>query len=725
MYFQQILSTALILYFVFHQSQSLSDMKLELLSTLRPCIIHSIRLANSIPASDTVDPYLQFYLDQNPSITETVPTLEEEMPTTLFERYKSKFHTTRQTKIKFLFCYAILYFQDEIFKTYEWGHESFLVFAFKPTVYIRRANPSTIIYITKEPSEPINEESRVHELVGYIFVTSTFYVIDDGNQKCFMICTLCGNSQILFQLKTNSDLTDLKWRQIHTSTLEIPVFAGVYDWRGDSSTCEVYRFKLGGRYNAHFPDASHCFLRLLRPYYNLTSGDIRGFPRSVHALRYPLTSRTVKDNLLGGMKETTEFRTLENIPLILPYGLKTEPFRFCTVVRPEKFGFDALTKPFDTQTWIFLIISTMLLGFYVFSSFKHTQNSSLVLYVFSILVEQGQDVAGERTNFGSNMLAVLIIWLLITIVISNGYKGVLFTLLTMSKIPWTPTSVQELVESKIFLTTVTGIGNPQGGAYSLAIDELTHIIQEEEAVGLDTNRTNMLLKLRDSVQFIDSGRTKDLFVAIGRNYISENLTVIPIPSEFTLLDYDYRISFFSDLIGIYTDKLVILGDHIPMLTMWITWYVERTAFIRLIYKDLKAVHESGIFSRWDYYNGIQTKYHRMLTALAMARLNDWKSAGSRNIPKASVLAYLMYKPFDVDLSTPPEVIYMVHFTVFMLLIAYCLLICCILYIVEWVRFYGLRDLLSKGGEMLQYVILTSKQLEERKANFSNTIDVLE
>ena len=119
-------------------------------------------------------------------------------------------------------------------------------------------------------------------------------------------------------------------------------------------------------------------------------------------------------------------------------------YRFGTVARPIGYHINSLTKPFDISTWILLFGSFLSLSIYFRVSFELLGKRLLLeTQILSILLEQSQNIVTRCKSLHKEASILLVFWLLLTFLVGNAYKGVLFIFFTTSSFQVVPQTLQE------------------------------------------------------------------------------------------------------------------------------------------------------------------------------------------------------------------------------------------------------------------------------------------
>ncbi|CAG7725431.1 unnamed protein product, partial [Allacma fusca] len=160
----------------------------------------------------------------------------------------------------------------------------------------------------------------------------------------------------------------------------------------------------------------------------------------------------------------TEFNRLINnrrMETIFDWTIPAETlfhYSFVWVLSPVSNN-SALWKGLDIPTWISTMISacvmilTLLAMKRKITDSKWGINYRPVRFILCFLVDQGQLPKEFLAHFGGRAAALITLWTLMSCVISNGYKGILYAMLTSKPIPAVPTSLEDLLELKESIIT--------------------------------------------------------------------------------------------------------------------------------------------------------------------------------------------------------------------------------------------------------------------------------
>ena len=145
----------------------------------------------------------------------------------------------------------------------------------------------------------------------------------------------------------------------------------------------------------------------------------------------------------------------------------------------EYMGFSFYTKPFQDTLWITILVVftvlTLLLRF-IFLRFKIKDNSAL--FFVRILIEQDMCLSNKLMQLGNSFKILIIIFLLVGIVLTNGYKGIVTSNLTA---PLPSTKMEKILNAAL-------------GGYSILIPFPERVNRYEHGKKMGTNLTHYVLQ---------------------------------------------------------------------------------------------------------------------------------------------------------------------------------------------------------------------------------------
>ena len=622
---------------------NLSQSQIQPLHSYKLCIIRTVFLKNSNPASKDVLSLLNYFRNQATFIIESIPFEREQYITNTSQS------TARPINMKFLTCNTIFYFQDQLmeagFAKLEFSHYTMICDYFSVfTITVRDENPSSVVFISFRTTNS-SFFWKYYACLQNIHITSSMYSLSlhgaDGVPNNFV-----------FPIPVDVSGTT-PWH--YWDTVDVNSFY----------TCAVSLERLTSQ---KFNIPQNCLFRVAKRILNLTEEKSRD--------AYGFASFTSPNDFVKHIVDYVFKNTSSRFKLV-PYGMVVELYQFGTTISPAFYRINSLVEPFDTPTWIFLFGSTGCLCLFFRIHFQRTGNRSLLeTHVLSILLEQSQDITTEFKRLGKQASVLLIGWLLLTFLVGNAYKGVLFTLLTTPSVPVVPQTLKQVVQSNYSaVTTETTM------LYTLDLF-LRNTEQDYTARYNISSAVNLYRKLWDKTTLIFT-LTSHLFVDMKTSGVIQGLVQNhSIPKEMIIVDPEKNMNFLKELNTVFTKNVVILGEKLNLLSERKQWCFRRNGFLTLILPILSGLTESGIYKRWEYFSQVMSTYMDLL------EIKTKLSKGSKELEsqfslKGNILAYLLFKPYTAKPnSESAEPIRMELFVMFLTVFGYSVVICSSVFLVE-------------------------------------------
>ena len=651
--------------------KTLNEPLSQILDSFKSCTIRMVFLENSFHASEDVLLFLQFYQNQAAFILESIPSDSRR-----FKKIRPAAASRVMQDMRFITnCYTIFYFQDNLFDATSISDQTqppnrliydyFLTFS----VSLRNEDPTYIVFMNLRSSIVRND----YDYVKYIDTTSSFYVLAFTDQSVRLICVTC---KTLNRVKSFSEST---WKQIQIQT-KIPV-TSVYNAIWDTDTvnsfdsCGISHYERFTSRTQPYPRI--CFFREIKQRLNTTDSRKHRIPAYSEMSIYSL----YKGNIDNPFKKHSFSRFV-----LLPYGMRKFYYGFGAVTRSYGYDINSLVKPFDFLTWSFLIASFLSLCLYFRICFRITNKRTLLeTHVFSILMEQSQDIVTECGVLQRKTCGLLVCWMLLVFLVGNAYKGVLFTILTTLSFPAVPKTLQEVTESDSFVISTAIVS--QNGIGSEAKYEIGNIVEEASQGRLNISNVDLYKKLNNLIVFLGNDvDISSLFVAMekGDKLKGQDGNYTAIPKNLIIFDRDVTIDLFKELNSLFTtNTMLVLGQKIDLIWLRAQWLFRRNAIARLASPILINLVESGIYERWQQYSSVYAAYTRLYYAKRKILDNCFNVSNSRIAKKDNIIAYLLFRPYTAQPSPETEEpITMDFFSVFAQMLCCCLALCSFSLLVE-------------------------------------------
>jgi len=648
--------------------QTLNAPQSQLLDSLKPCTIRMVFLENSFAAAEDISWFLNFYKNQASFILEPIS----------FDFRKFKINSTLLATSKlqdkrFMTCFSIFYFQDQIFDILSDSDKKQHIYSYFVTfsVYLRNEDPASIIFMNFRNSTVGNEYSLVKD----IDTTSSFYILAFADQFVGLICVTCST---LVAVKSFSESC---WRQIHIQT-EIPV-SSLYTLKWDTEpinsfdSCGISPFERFTSQSQPYHDV--CIYRELQQRLNATDSQKKGIHPYGYVTWYYLNKLSVEHLF----KKHSVHRSV-----CLSYGMVNIDYRFGTVIHPYGYDISSLVRPFNSLTWSLLIVSiaSLCICFRFIFRFENKQNLSET-HVLSIVMEQSQNIVTNCGNLQKQNCILLVCFMLLAFISANAYKGVIFTILTALWYPMVPKTLEEVVKSDFFKQSITSYyTTPEGTFGSVAKYDIDNFLEEVEQSRLNISNMDLYKNLKESIVYLGYNYSPSLiFLSMekGQELKGQNGNYTVVPKTFIIFDKEVQVQLFKELVSMFTiSSKLVLGQKINLRPLGRQWVLRRNAVARLASPIFKSLVESGIYDQWKQYRSIAETY-QYLNFAKHRLLNFYNVSNSHISRKDNIIAYLFFKPYTAQRSSENEQpITIEFFFVFAQMLLYCVAFCCISFSVE-------------------------------------------
>jgi len=594
-------------------SKTLNEQQAKLMDSFRPCVIRMVFLEHSYLASLQVHSFLNYYENKATFILKSIPVD--------IRRYNthSKLALTRVKDLKFRGCYAIFYFKDQIIEATNVNvHLSptsvICEFFEKFTINLRNENPTFINFITFRNFSTFSW----YRCLMNIDTTSVFYSISYNSAD--QISNKFGN----------------------------PIFvaSNYHGWDGRKinvlDACAIHS-KLRFQNMPLFP--IYCLFQEAQHRLNFTE-----YRNYIHATNRPydivdfqsIDEKTFENTLAKNTKLRYE---------LVPYGMVVKSIMFGTVARPINYNIHSLIKSFDISTWTLLFASFLSLCIY-FRELLGKQ-SFLGTHVLSVLLEQSQNIVTNQKKLDRKASCLIILCLLLTFLIANAYKGVLFTILTTPSFHLIPKTTQAVLQSNYTVRT-TNVG--------IHMERIVTTIKGERKYQKPSKRIEQI-----------GYEILNLFVALETgNELVGWFSNYTIPEKLMILELEEDIRKLNELHSLFSGNNFVLGKTLNVLSKRNQWIIRRNGFLLSFLPIISSLMESGIYSRWEHYERIIDMRWEIYKSRNMLSQSLKGLAISKFRIEDNILAYLLFKPHTAKPSAEPEKpIDMKFFAIFLLLYGYC------------------------------------------------------
>lgn len=266
-------------------------------------------------------------------------------------------------------------------------------------------------------------------------------------------CAVSGDATVFYSIetKTNENLKILE-NQLN-SNLQQTMIDAYFPVLKDINYCDFMSRQMSGLASIQY---SICIHHDLAPKFNYSfrpaqSG--RSYIRHDKAL-FSVEHHVMVDQ--GNRQYVQESREREWIPFVF----QLSPFRFVGFQKQTRFAGNVLTKPYDVTSWSLLFLGGLGLSLitYIYQRYHQVYPSycGSLSVLASVFDQQILKIFKKRIIWFSEILSISwLAWILMMIIVVNGYKGKLYSFLTAGITSLWPKSLQELVADSHFCVMTT------------------------------------------------------------------------------------------------------------------------------------------------------------------------------------------------------------------------------------------------------------------------------
>lgn len=356
-----------------------------------------------------------------------------------------------------------------------------------------------------------------------------------------------------------------------------------------------------------------------------------------------------------------------------------ETFIYATVIESKsQKSIQGFTRPFDTNTWMFLMIWTFIFFVYVFVS-NDQKNVKAELLFF--IVEQSQYVSLEGSK--KIHLWIFFCWSILAVILSSVYKGKVLELISNPTYPPVPRFVEEITEMGYAVTSFTAYSDDNQVWDSIFRATIENLKQDWETGIKTIDNLNILNALsedliwseRDSLfQYMgDLLKNRILYNRVGD--IKKKIEITSGP--FVFMDFSDIVQVLQKLVKMATHKRkCVLGKALPILAVRWHFLTKEEWYSRLVAPYLAKYAESGIQARWLEFESLRSMFQDL------SGFQDWWAERDPEMRIGNILQHLLAGKHVLGRNEFPEPVEISHFVVIGTPMFYFGLLAVVLFIVE-------------------------------------------
>ncbi|CAL8131037.1 unnamed protein product [Orchesella dallaii] len=307
---------------------------------------------------------------------------------------------------------------------------------------------------------------------------------------------------------------------------------------------------------------------------------------------------------------------------MLPYAMHINPYSYFMVREQIPINWEALIHPFDSLTWIFSTVTIFTVGLMLCLELKAWRgkcspvNFHIILPTVSKLSSQGGFAAAALLVHQSvsidqfmkkSQISLLILWCFwgfVAVTLSQFYEGTLFSFLSTTVSPWVPQTLEEILQTKIFMFTQGSGQNYTNGTasnkYSMLRDSILH-----ETIENNPEKNNSAIgELYRKIQWFRVAYTVDTTLEFRKHgWIthSSNAAKVKVPKSFFFIDTDVQVNFLRTYLSIISERWLSKPSPLNLFVNRHGWVIKKNHMYETFKWKFIQLYESGIFDRWDEF----------------------------------------------------------------------------------------------------------------------------
>ncbi|CAG7715607.1 unnamed protein product [Allacma fusca] len=316
-------------------------------------------------------------------------------------------------------------------------------------------------------------------------------------------------------------------------------------------------------------------------------------------------------------------------------------YTFMWIVKP-KTSFESLVMEMDLLTWILTGFATVMTILAVYIVVRHdttgteSRFESLALsanIVLPFLLDQSLiSEENSRAKFGGKLYCVILIWAFVTLIIVNGYRGVLFLFMTTTLPPHLPKTIDELTQSTETIITTAAYREVRTGRvdsylHYLMRDYFEKGIQDKSINQTVSNFYKRLKYVSETIEVLAFSQTPG-----GASFKStqQDIKLLPDHHMYLCLAQDvFAYSLFTTISNNRKRYLIMQGPELGLFLQRIPIVISRTFFQPIFSRNVYQLVESGIYKMWKDYR-LAVEAHRRLNNFIFLRHTKNTSAWSKS-----------------------------------------------------------------------------------------------
>lgn len=430
-------------------------------------------------------------------------------------------------------------------------------------------------------------------------LTSIFIAIPFSYSYLSIVCFTCERDFEIIEGNIRYDALLSKWDNLHKNlqTGQVDVHIHEPDSTFDlieASSCNTHVANL--KMLRTFEDL--CIHRIAQQILNYTFS-----PHKELASRHSEMHGFVDTQLMFDSRHVAEMQQLQFE--ITGHGMIINPYVFFTILNQLNGPVFAILRPFDIGCWIAVgavLVTFSAILFLMPLVAKKLSFAEIIFTVFGTILEQPANTVNKIFKIsGVKPLMLMVAWTLWSTMVIQGrsnYKGNMVSLLTKKKTPDEPSTLQELLDSKLPLITRDGDDLAFDKVCSIRDLHLKDILNSMKKPIPDSNKFK---KLHDSIKWMDPSLSKfENAVAFQEPFrLIDKHEFVDFSKTFAIIETSQEAGFRHRLLNGLSDKWI--SKIYPLSQILISRQmtaVRMNSFGKYFIQIFSSVEAAGLCTRW-------------------------------------------------------------------------------------------------------------------------------
>ncbi|CAL8131039.1 unnamed protein product [Orchesella dallaii] len=322
-------------------------------------------------------------------------------------------------------------------------------------------------------------------------------------------------------------------------------------------------------------------------------------------------------------RSTTKMALSENFEFI-SYALHIQSYYYLMVVEQVPTNWRAIIQPFDSLTWIFIVVTISVVG-YVLCLEVTTLHGKLCQVEFQVriplpsaskswfkvefaavalLIHQSVPINQFMNKSPKSLFVLWCFWSFVAVTLNQFYEGSLFSFLSTTVSPSVPQTLDEVLRTNTLMFTQTSGQNSVNGTPTNKYSILKESVLSEMIDNDPKKNDSAYGELYRKIKLIWIGYNVNTTLEFQKNgWIIDTLTgvAIKVPHKFFLVDTVAQVTFFRAYLRLITQKWLSKPVTLSTLVSRHGWVIKQNYMYEILKRKLAQLYESGLYVRWEVF----------------------------------------------------------------------------------------------------------------------------